>query len=77
MTDQEFEQNLSDREILLLVADRTRVMRDTLNDHETRLRLVENSQTRQTGMFAGAGKLWGLLMGLPAGVVAAVLYKHQ
>lgn len=77
MTDNEFEQNLSDREILLIIADRTRSMTNSINDHETRLRQVESKQQTQTGMFAGAGKLWSLLLGLPAGAVGYIFMQHK
>jgi hypothetical protein len=76
LTDSEFEQYLSDREILVLIADRTRSMKDTLVDHERRLRVVEDAQTAQRGALSGAKALWTLLLGLPAGFVAALFYKQ-
>ena len=77
MTNEDFEKNLSDREILVLIADRTRTMRDTLADHEKRLRLVEDRQLTQTGMFQGAGKLWGLLVSLPVGAAGFLFGQHR
>ena len=77
MTDQDFEQNLSDREILVLIAERTRSMKDTLVDHEKRLRTVEDKQNTQSGQFQGAGKLWALLSALPAGVAGWLFAQHR
>lgn len=77
MTDQDFEQNLSDREILVLIAERTRSMKDTLVDHEKRLRTVEDKQNTQTGQFQGAGKLWALLATFPAGVVGFLVAHYN
>lgn len=77
MTDNDLERNLSDRELLVTIAERTRSMRDTLADHETRIRLVESKQQTQTGMFTGAGKLWSLLLGLPAGVVGYIFMQQK
>lgn len=77
MTDNDFEHNLSDRELLVTIAERTRSMRDTLVDHESRLRIIENNQQTQKGQFQGAGKLWSLLLGLPAGVVGYIFMQHK
>ena len=77
MTNEDFENNLSDREILVLIAERTRTMKDTLRDHEERLRDVESKQTAQTGMFQGAGKLWALLTALPVGVAAFLFGQNR
>ena len=77
MTSEDFENNLSDREILVLIAERTRTMRDTLLDHEKRLRSVEDRQLTQTGQFQGAGKLWALLTSLPVGVAAFLFGQHK
>ena len=77
MTNEDFEQNLSDREILVLIADRTRTMRDTLADHEKRLRSVEDKQNTQSGQFQGAGKLWALLTSLQVGVAAYLFGQHK
>lgn len=77
MTDQDFEQNLSDREILVLIAERTRSMKDTLVDHEKRLRSVEDKQNTQSGQFQGAGKLWVLLTSLPIGVAAFLFGQNR
>ena len=77
MTSEDFENNLSDREILVLIAERTRTMRDTLTDHEQRLRDVETKQNTQSGQFQGAGKLWALLTSLPVGVAAYLFGQHK
>lgn len=77
MSNEDFESNLSDRELLVLIADRTRSMRDQLADHESRLRLIEGKQQTQTGQFQGAGKLWALLSAVPAGILGYLINQHN
>lgn len=77
MTDQDFDRGLSDSQLLLVIAERVGTMKETLIDHETRLRAVEDKQNTQTGQFQGAGKLWALLSALPAGVAGFLFAQHK
>lgn len=65
--------NPSDHDILLIIAERTRVTSEHVKDLESRVGMLERDRDRQAGFFAGGKALWGLILSLPAGVVAYLL----
>jgi len=71
------EPDYSDHDLLIVIAERTRMWGERLMKIEERITTLERRGDTQTGFLAGGKFIWMLIASLPAAVVAFVFSgKH-
>ena len=75
---------LSDRDILVILHERTGVIRSDLTelkadvkDQDKRIRVLEDKGNQATGFLAGANWVKGVVLALPVGLVGWFLNQHR
>lgn len=63
----------SDHDLLIVIAERTRMWGERFDKLENRVTELERSGDKQLGFFTGAKFLWGIIASLPVGVIAYIL----
>ena len=66
------ESEYTDHDLLIIIAERTRVGGQRLEDLDRRLTKVERYIDRQSGFLAGGRWVWALLAALPPGAVVLI-----
>jgi len=68
MTDKEFEARLDDHDLLILIAERTRVSTIRLDKMEADVGAMKADAANAKGFLSGANWLWGLIVVAPGGL---------
>ena len=67
----------TDRDLLVRITMKVEDIEPRLKQVEDDVLTLKLASAKQSGMFAGAGKLWALLTSLPVGVAAFLFGQHR
>lgn len=68
-------ERLTDRELLVLIAERTDVQGQRLERVEKDVAELKEWRVSQSSFFSGAKALWGILLSLPIGTLAWLIRR--